>query len=465
MPNTPQNENYRDRLATVDTEGKRIWIYPKKPSGPYHKARVWVAVVLIALFFAGPFIQIYGRPILQLGFLDRKFIIFGVGFFPQDFHIFVLLTISLIVFIVLFTVAFGRIWCGWTCPQTIFMEMLFRKIEYWIEGDAHKQRLLNSLPMDGPKFYKKTLKHLIFYTISFFIGNTFLAYIIGREEWLKLITDPPAQHIGGLFAMIIFSAVFYGVFAFFREQVCTLVCPYGRLQGVMLDQNSIVVHYDFKRGEPRGKISKKTGGHCVDCNMCVNVCPTGIDIRNGTQLECINCTACMDACDSMMQKVKRPKGLIRYASHNLVEKGEKFRFTPRLIGYSTVLSLLIIILMVLFFTRDPLEATILRTPGSLFQQNEDGYVTNIYNVKIVNKTFEEHVVQLELKSPKGLLEVIGGDLKVAEGDVAQTSFLVKLPTSQIRFTNTPVTIFVKTGDKLITKKRTSFVGPISKKSP
>ena len=407
--------------------------------------------------------RISGRPLLQLGFLDRQFIIFGVGFFPQDFHIFVLLTISMIVFIVLFTVAFGRIWCGWTCPQTIFMEMLFRKIEYWIEGDAHKQRMRNAAPMDGKKLFKKTAKHVIFYLISFIVGNTFLAYIIGSEKWSAIITDTPSQHIGGLTAMIFFSAVFYGVFAFFREQVCTLVCPYGRLQGVMLDQNSIVVQHDFKRGEPRGKISKNSGGDCVNCHMCVNVCPTGVDIRNGTQLECINCTACMDVCDAIMIKVKRPKGLIRYASYNLIEKGEKFRFTPRLIGYAAVLSLLIVILSILFFTRDPLEATILRTPGSLYQQTEDGFITNIYNVKIVNKTFEKQVIGLELQSPTGELEVIGGEFKVGEGDVAQTSFLVKLPREQIRFSNSPVTISVKAGDKILTEKRTSFVGPVYKK--
>lgn len=458
-----ETESYRDKLSTVDKEGKRVWIYPKKPSGPYHRARVWVAIVLMALFFSGPFIHIHGRPILQLGFLERKFIIFGVGFFPQDFHIFVLLTITLIVFIVLFTVAFGRLWCGWTCPQTIFMEMLFRKIEYWIEGDAHKQRLLNSSPMDGKKLFKKSLKHFIFYSLSFIIGNTFLAYIIGSDAWLKIITDPPSQHIGGLSAMIVFSAVFYGVFAFFREQVCTLVCPYGRLQGVMLDRNSIVVHYDFKRGEPRGKLSQKTGGDCVDCSMCVAVCPTGIDIRNGTQLECINCTACMDACDSMMEKVKRPKGLIRYASYNLIANGEKFRFTPRLVGYSAVLSLLIVILTVLFVTRDPLEATILRTPGAMYQQTDDGFVENLYNVKIVNKTFEPKFIELSLVSPQGEITVIGGDIRVPEGDVAQTSFLVKLPKEQIRFTNTPITIAVKEGGEILAQKRTSFIGPVYKK--
>ncbi|HEM48577.1 MAG TPA: 4Fe-4S binding protein, partial [Caldithrix sp.] len=284
MPTSQINkENFRDKLSTVDQQGKRVWIFPKKPSGPFYSARTWMSLLLIIILFSGPFIKINGKPILLLNILERKFIIFGIGFWPQDFYLFVLATITLIVFIVLFTVVYGRLFCGWACPQTVFMEMVFRKIEYWIEGDAQKQRQLNKTPMNFQKFIKKASKHTIFYAISFLIGNTFLAYIIGIEELKKIITDPPSQHLVGLTAMILFSGTFYYIFAFFREQVCTLVCPYGRLQGVLLDQNSIVVAYDFIRGEPRGKIRKNEAGHkkgdCVDCNQCVEVCPTGIDIR------------------------------------------------------------------------------------------------------------------------------------------------------------------------------------------
>ncbi|MEJ2055684.1 MAG: cytochrome c oxidase accessory protein CcoG, partial [Calditrichaceae bacterium] len=370
------NNDFRDHIATVDQRGKRVWIFPKKPSGPLYHARTWVSLLLLTILFAGPFIKINGRPVLMLNILERKFIIFGIGFWPQDFYLFVLATITLIVFIVLFTVIYGRLFCGWVCPQTVFMEMLFRKIEYWIEGDARNQRKLKQAPMNCSKFMKKSSKHLIFYAIAFIIGNTFLAYIIGIDALESIITDPPSQHLAGLTAMILFSAVFYYIFAFFREQVCTMVCPYGRLQGVLLDQNSIVVAYDFIRGEPRGKLKRGQSfdnrGDCVDCHQCVDVCPTGIDIRNGTQLECINCTACIDACNSVMQKVKRPKGLIRYSSFNGIKEGIKLKVTPRIAGYSVVLIILVTALLTLMLNRKPVETTVLRTPGVLYQELDDG---------------------------------------------------------------------------------------------
>jgi len=242
-------DDFRDKVSTIDKTGKRVWIYPKKSHGPLTRSRGIVAIVLLSFLFLAPFLRVNDQPLLLFNFLERKFIIFGLLFWPQDFHIFVLATIAMVVFIILFTAVFGRIWCGWACPQTIFMEMLFRKIEYWIEGDARKQIALKKAPWHAGKIIKKFLKHSIFYALSFIIGNIFLAYIIGSDKLIRIITDPPAQHLLGLSAMITFSAVFYFVFAFFREQVCTMVCPYGRLQGVLLDQNSIVVAYDFKRGE------------------------------------------------------------------------------------------------------------------------------------------------------------------------------------------------------------------------
>jgi cytochrome c oxidase accessory protein FixG len=317
--------------------------------------------------------------------------------------------------------------------------------------------------MNFKKFIKKAFKHFIFYVISFMIGNTFLAYIIGINELTKIVTDPPSQHLAGLTAMILFSGVFYYIFAFFREQVCTLVCPYGRLQGVLLDQNSIVVAYDFIRGEPRGKIRKselaKKRGDCVDCNQCVEVCPTGIDIRNGTQLECINCTACIDACNAVMEKVKRPKGLIRYSSYNGIKEGLKLKLTPRIIGYSAVLLILVTILFTLFLNRKPVETTILRIPGVLYQELEDGRIANLYNVKIINKTFEEKPIELKLRSPEGSLELIGGQLIVPDGGISESAFFVKLDREKLKTTSASVLIDVYSGDKLLDEIRTTFIGP------
>lgn len=460
--NEKVTEQYRDKIATVDKQGKRIWVYPKKPEGPLHRWRVALSVFLLALLFGAPFITINNKPLVLLDIINRNFIIFGVRFWPQDIHLFVLGTIALIVFIVLFTIIFGRVWCGWACPQTIFMEMIFRKIEYWIEGDAGSQRKLNAAPMTAEKFLKKFSKHIIFYGIAFLIGNTFLAYIVGKDELFRIISAPPSEHFVGFTAMVLFSLVFYWVFAFFREQVCTLVCPYGRLQGVLLDKKSIVVAYDFNRGEPRGKRTKATEkdfGDCIDCNKCVDVCPTGIDIRNGTQLECINCTACIDACNEIMQKVNKPKGLIRYDSYDGLKTGQPLKVSPRMIGYSSVLVVILSVLVILLMTRTPVETTILRTPGVMYQERDDGTISNLYNLKIVNKTFEQKNIVLNLKSPQGEIEVIGGDITVSEGNLGDAAFFVMIPKDKLKFANTPLIIEVFDGNELLEEIKTNFIGP------
>lgn len=329
------DEQFRDSIATVDQRGKRIWIYPKKPSGKFTNYRTWLSYLLLAVLFGLPFVKVHGEPFVLLNILERNFILFGVHFAPQDFYLFAIAMLIFLVFIILFTVIFGRLFCGWVCPQTIFMEMVYRKIEYWIEGDYHAQKKLDLAPLTFDKAWRKSLKHVLFFGIAVLISNTFLAYIIGMDAVVSIVTEPVSMHLSGFTAMILFSFTFYIVFARLREQVCTTICPYGRLQGVMLDNKSLVVAYDFVRGEPRGKIQKpkpqssslalslledspaKTTavlGDCVDCKLCVHVCPTGIDIRNGTQLECVNCTACMDACDDVMRKVHRPEGLIRLDS-------------------------------------------------------------------------------------------------------------------------------------------------------
>ncbi|MBY0433272.1 MAG: cytochrome c oxidase accessory protein CcoG, partial [Cyclobacteriaceae bacterium] len=310
------DEEFRNTLATVDAEGKRVWMYPKKPSGIHHRWRVAVSVFFLSLLFAGPFIKVQGRPFMLINIFERKFILFGHVFWPQDFFLLALTLITFFVFIILFTVAFGRIWCGWACPQTLFMEMVFRKIEYWIEGDANEQRRLNKAPWTANKILKKSGKQLAFLLIAILIAHTVMAYLIGIDQVRLIVTQSPLEHLPGFLGLTAFTFIFYGVFAYFREQACIVVCPYGRLQSVLLVKDSIVVAYDWLRGEPRGKLKKNQvaegHGDCIDCKLCVHVCPTGIDIRNGTQLECVNCTACIDACDDVMLKINKPKGLIRY---------------------------------------------------------------------------------------------------------------------------------------------------------
>ncbi|MFT5765492.1 MAG: cytochrome c oxidase accessory protein FixG, partial [Saprospiraceae bacterium] len=443
----PDKESFRDHIATVDEQGGRIWLYPKKPSGKFTNLRTYVSWVLLALLFGIPFIHIDGDPLFLFNVLEGRFNLFGIVFTPQDFHLFALAMITFMVFIVLFTVVFGRLFCGWVCPQTIFMEMVFRKIEYWIEGDANRQKKLNSAPWTRDKVIKKTGKHIIFFLIAVLIANTFLSYIIGVTQVGEIIREPINMHVGGFVAMLVFSGLFYGVFAFFREQVCIVVCPYGRLQGVLLVKESIVVVYDWIRGEPRGKIRKQKNtfqalpiveqpkplGDCIDCKLCVHVCPTGIDIRNGTQLECVNCTACIDACDEVMEKIGRPVGLIRYDSHDNIENHQKKIFTPRVWAYTGVLLVLIIFQSFLFISRTDVETILLKTPGMLFQETQDGKISNLYNYQVINKTSKTiEEVAFKLKSTKGNIKLIGHLKTIDKQETMKGSLFIEIDPGELK---------------------------------
>ena len=467
-----ENEKFRDSIATIGEEGKRAWIYPKKPSGKFYDYRKIVSYFLLVFFIASPFIKINGNQFLMANVLERRFNIFGFPFWPQDFHLFVIMMIIGVVFIILFTVAFGRIFCGWICPQTIFMEMVFRRIEYWIEGDRGKQIRLNKQVWNAEKIRKKALKWFLFFIVSFVIANVFLAYLIGGDRVLQYVTDGPSNHLSTFFSLLIFTGVFYFVFAWFREQVCVIACPYGRLQGVLLDTKSIIVAYDHKRGEKqagRAKFKKnedraKTGkGDCIDCFQCVQVCPTGIDIRNGTQLECVNCTACIDACDSMMEAVDLPKGLIRYASEENIEKKAKFEFTPRLKGYTVVLGILISVFIGMLFLRGDVEARILRLPGQLYEHKADNIISNVYTFKLVNKTSADiEDVHFKLLSHKGTIQVVKqGNITVPGQELSQGTLFIEINNAALKDDKVKLKIGVYSGDTLIETTKTTFLGPRS----
>lgn len=458
-------EKYRDSISTISNEGKRVWIYPKKPSGRFYNARTIVSIILLLILFITPFIKVNGHPFILLNILEREFILFGVTFGPHDFYIFVLLFIATIVFVILFTAIYGRIFCGWICPQTVFMEMVFRKIEYFIEGDFLKQRALDQQEWNMEKFLKKGSKHIIFFTLSFIISNLFLSYIIGIDELFKIITDPPSEHLTGLVAITLFSGVFYFVFSKFREQACTIVCPYGRLQGVLLDKNSLVVAYDDVRGEPRGKIKKgeeRTQGDCIDCHLCVDVCPTGIDIRNGIQLECVNCTACIDACDNVMDKINKPRGLVRYDSLNGIKERIRFSITPRIMSYSAVLTVLIIIVSVLLFTRDSVSVNILRTPGMLYQDQPDNKISNLYNINIVNKTFDTIPIDIKVKNIEANIVILGNSYSIPPHEVFDGKFMVVIDKDKIDKLNMPLEIGVYEKGNEVVSIKTAFLSHFKK---
>jgi cytochrome c oxidase accessory protein FixG len=456
------DQSFRDSVATIDKEGHRKYIFPKKPKGKLYNQRTIASIVYLIIFFGLPFIKLNGEPLFMINVLKRKFIFFGQIFGPQDFFIFALGMLTFMVFVILFTVVFGRVFCGWACPQTIFMEMVFRKIEYWIEGDYTKQRALKSMPWNSYKIRKRVTKIAVFYLMSFVIANFFMAYLIGMDEVLRYVREGIGAHFGTFAALIGFTTVFFFVFYWFREQVCIVVCPYGRLQGVLLDKNSIVVAYDYVRGEPRGKIKKEEmapRGDCIDCAACVRVCPTGIDIRNGTQLECVNCTACIDACDEIMVSVNKPTGLIRYASETNIAASEKPRFTTRIKAYSVVLLLLVTALGFMLVSRDDVDVTILRTAGSVYQTLPDGRIGNVYNAKLANKTHKDIPLTLQLENIKGEIEIVGKEIIAPKEDYKIVTFILKVDPAEIKQRKTPINFGVYQDGKKIRTASSTFMGP------
>ncbi|RIV17721.1 4Fe-4S binding protein [Fibrisoma montanum] len=510
---------FRDRVPNADANGGRRWLYPRLVAGRLYRWRTGLAWVLLAALFAGPFVWVDGHPLFLFNVLERRFIFFGVTFWPQDFHLVAIGLLTFITFVALFTVVYGRVWCGWACPQTIFMEMIFRRVERLIEGDHNARRRLDAGPWTTEKVVKKTAKHSVFFLLSFVISNTFLAYLIGRDQWLTLVTDDPARHLGGLAAILVFTGVFYLVFARLREIVCTTICPYGRLQGVLLDKNSLIVAYDYVRGEPRGKRQGVRGvgqgagvlcargvgqgargktcevnlvphalsplphaprftpqtlrplpparstpaphGDCVDCKLCVQVCPMGIDIRNGSQLECINCTACMDACDDVMIKLNRPRGLIRIDSLAGIEHRQPVRFNGRMAAYSAVLAGLVGVLVFLLVSRAAVEVTVLRAPGQLFQREANHQVSNLYLIELVNKTNQTQPIRFRLSHPEATIRFVQPIREVPANELTKGTFFILLPEKTIRQNSTPIELEVLSGDEVLDNVKTSFLGPVS----
>lgn len=460
-------ENFRDSVGTMDDSGKRVWVFPRKPHGKFTNYRNIVAYVLLALFFVIPFLKINGNPLLLINIVERHFFIFGQPFYPQDFFILALGAITSIVFVILFTVVFGRIFCGWICPQTIFLEMVFRKIDYLIEGDRNKQMKLDRQEWNTEKIWKRSLKWSIFIFISLIITHWMFMYIVGYQEVFTMIKEGPFNNFTSFLVMIIFTGAFYFTFAWFREQVCTLVCPYGRLQGVLIDKQTINVYYDFKRGENRSKWRKgedrkaEGKGDCIDCNQCVVVCPTGIDIRDGQQLECVNCTACIDACDEVMVKTGLPPGLIRYATEDEIEKEIPFQFTTRMKAYSFVLALMVAFMGFLMYNRADVEAKFIKPAGSSFFVR-DAKITNTYSYTFLNKSNKDKIITIKVLEPQHAEVSLSesNKIKIKKGDITKGTVNISFPVNEIKLSkqNISIGVYDDKGELLDTFK-TYFEGP------
>lgn len=455
-------ETYRDRISTVTETNSRKWVYALQPNGKFYNFRSILAYLYVAAFFIMPFIKLNGMPFLMLNIVSGKFIIFGKIFWPQDFFIFAVGMITFIVFIALFTVIYGRLFCGWACPQTIFMEFIFRKIEWWIEGSPSQQRARDKADWDSTKLMRKVLKHVIFFSVSFLIANTFLSYILGTDELFKIISEPISEHITLLSGLLIFTFLFYAVFAFVRDIVCTTICPYGRLQGVLFDKDTMQIAYDYGRGEPRGKLRKsaeRKEGDCIDCKKCVQVCPTGIDIRDGLQMECVGCTACIDACDEVMDKIGFPKGLIRYASENEISTKRKFHFNNRMKAYTALLVALTVFMGVLVMTRKTIDMNISRVKGQLFQETPDHKISNLFNAKIINKTNREIPLQFKLENIEGTVKIIGShEFFLKKEAISEAILFIEIPKEAIKQRSTQVKLGLYEGAKRVGTKEVRFIG-------
>jgi cytochrome c oxidase accessory protein FixG len=458
---------FRDELASVARDGRRRWIYARQPTGRFYRWRTAVGVLLLAFLFLAPFVTINGQPLMMLNILERRFVLFGVFFRPQDFYVVVMIALAVLVTMVLVTVVFGRIWCGWLCPQTVFMEMLFRRLEYLIDGSAEQQLRRDRGPWTASRIARYVFKHAVFFALSFVIANVFLAWIIGAPALEKIVTDPPSQHLAGLVSILIFSSVFFLVFARFREQACVLACPYGRMLSALTDNQTVMVTYDTRRGEPRGRVSRDTAGRasgdCVDCHQCVTVCPTGIDIRNGIQLECVNCTSCIDACDSVMTRLGRPIGLIRYASHASVSAASTGRarlFTPRVAGYAAVWVLLLAAAATLLFTRPDLDVLVLRQPGTLYATLATGDVANFYQLQAFNRTARPTSFTISVSSPQGAtLTTLGAVGEVGAYGQLDGRVMLQVPRTALTGPSTPVRFLVRTSDGRQREIESAFLGP------
>lgn len=460
MKTTNQSNQFRDTYATSTKEGGRRWLYPDLVKRKWFRWRAWVAYGLLASLLAGPFWEWNGHPVFLFDITNRYFIIFGIGFGPQDMNLLVLGILTFAVFIFAFTQVFGRLWCGWACPQTIFMEWIFRPIERLIEGSSSARLKLDSAENSLTKVFKKSLKLLIFWLISFGLANVFLAYLIGKKALFDLMTDSPSDHWVGLSVLLFFTFIFFFVYTRLRELVCTLICPYGRLQGTLQDRNSLAIAYNVDRGEPRGH--KKAGtenilGDCVDCNWCVKVCPTGIDIRNGNQMECIQCTACIDACDEVMEKINRPLNLIGYFSENNKDGSEPFRLKTKGLAYFGLWGVLISLLGILLFIRTPVETIILRTPGQTGMIYGNGEIANLYNFEISNKTFEDQKVEFLSKDKAIKINMVGRNKIILQPQQVQKgSFIISTIAADNQSKKTKVVVQVRTNGEVLNEIETNF---------
>lgn len=427
-------------LSTLNDDGTRRWIKPRLSVGRFLTRRRVTAWLLIALFTLIPYIKLNGKPLVLLDLSTRHFTLFGRTFLPTDTLLLALLLVGIFVTIFLLTALFGRVWCGWACPQTVYMEFVFRPLERLFDGAPGRTKG----PLAGRAF-SKPLKYAVYLFISMYLAHTFLAYFVGVESLRVWVTQSPLRHPAPFLVMVVVTALMMFDFAFFREQTCLLACPYGRFQAALLDRNSLIVSYDRLRGEPRGKAQRDLAlkvvdsatppqrGDCVDCRLCVTTCPTGIDIRDGLQMECIGCTQCIDACDAVMDKLHRPRGLIRYTSQAAISGERRRLLRPRVIIYPVILLAVITAFSIVLATKGPADVTIMRGVGRPFVELPGGDVGNPVKIKLVNRSEQPLIFKLALTGAEQLTFVTDENpVAVAAGQSKTLQGMIAAPRSSFK---------------------------------
>lgn len=465
-------ESPEEVLSTLTAEGKRRWVYPTRSKGRFDRRRLIVAWVLIALFVGLPLIKINGKPAILLHLATREFTFFGTTFYPTDTFLLLLILVGSVFSIILLTALLGRVWCGWGCPQTVYLEYVFRPIERWIEGPEHVRKRRNEGPWTFEKMWRKSARFGIYLIISLGLAHVFLAYFVGWDDLSSWLTRSPLEHSGSFFTMAFTTGLILFDFGYFREQMCTITCPYARMQSVLLDSDSLIVSYDPSRGEPRARRGKKklaleaageipAQGDCIDCAACVRTCPTGIDIRDGLQMECIACTQCVDACDVIMDNIGKPRGLIRYTSENEIAGKRARNFRPRTVIYLTIFAAIVVVLGALLATRSSFDINVGRVTGAPFVELPDGKIANRLRLRVRNQTGQPVAYTVAVQDPANAeVQFVGvSPVELEPGEMKRTEVFVLLPAAELPDGRRQTTLRFDFGDGVSETAEYTLLGP------
>ena len=449
-------------LPTLNEDGTRRWLRPKPSHGKFWHRRRGVAYALMVIFFIIPYLRLSGKPLVLLDLPRRQFTLFGTTFLPTETLLLMLLLLSLVISVFLITALAGRAWCGWSCPQTVYMEFLFRPIERFFEGGRSGSMQMDRGHARGQLNPRRMAKYAVYFVLSLFLAHTFLAYLVGIDQLIVWVRRSPFEHPTSFFIMGATTIAIMGDFTWFREQTCLVACPYGRWQSALLDRQSLIVAYDRHRGEPRAHVKNRptNAGDCIDCGACVATCPTGIDIRDGLQMECIHCTQCADACDAIMTKVGKPIGLIRYSSQAALEGAPVKRLRPRVVLYPAALAITFGGFLVALAARKPAELTLLRGTGAPYVIEPDGRVANQLRVKIANRGDATRRYAMTVDGvDMGAVIAPQNPLPVAPGKTETMDVFVMLPAAAFSHGEHRVTIRVDDGSGYRDSAQYRLVGP------